>query len=442
MPSLFDDMDPRIGYTPSAALASAPQETLTEQEVAYVITMSQKMREALENPTLSEADRKQLIHWYMEALEGNKPLDDVMSETDFRKAVLAEVTRIKARTEANAIVLAELNPPEELESLTDKGLRALPDPEWLVDGLIQKNTITFLAGPPGMGKTFCTIHLTRALASGLNFFGRETKKAKTLYVVAEGASSFKLRIDAWDQKFGLYTPVKDGQIHYLARGVNLSIPEQVDRLRDYFKDGDFDLLVIDTYSQLSGVTDENGAAENATVMNSLRSIREVKDGASVLVVHHPNAVGTKLRGSTTLLGNADTVIMLKSDGAGYFKLSTHGPDGKQKDGAPITISKLKLEPSGPSVVVIQDGAREEPAHWKIMQPILSDGKWHLGWELRQACGILEARGPEYDDWKAYMKSLEDVTLETEGQTRAKKYRLLVFPGRVDDPPVTDAPDSV
>jgi len=239
---------------------------LPKPDEAAAHAFAADLKATLDDSELTDAQKDRVIRLNL-AIANGIPFDIATTDKALSEAAEKAYLLARGRELANEKIKAELNPPQDLIAWSDSDLRAQPDAEWWVADLIQKDTIAFLAGAPGLGKTICSLHLARAMASGLAFFGHSTKKAKTLYVIAEGAKSFKNRVDAWDQKFGTFTPVKDGQVKYLVGGVNLSVPESVDKLREYFRAGDYDLLVIDTYSQLSGVSDENNAAENAAVMN-------------------------------------------------------------------------------------------------------------------------------------------------------------------------------
>lgn len=85
----------------------------------------------------------------------------------------------------------------QLLSLSDLG--NLPAVEPLIDGLLYRNTLAQLAGPPGSYKSFISVGLSCALAAGrTNWAGhRIQKREKVVYVAAEGASGLRVRILSW-----------------------------------------------------------------------------------------------------------------------------------------------------------------------------------------------------------------------------------------------------
>ena len=85
---------------------------------------------------------------------------------------------------------------DRLLSLTD--LRTLPPVQPLIDGLLYRDTLGQLSGPPGCYKTFVAIAMSCALAAGESFGAFVVPKpGKVVYVAAEGVSGLETRILAW-----------------------------------------------------------------------------------------------------------------------------------------------------------------------------------------------------------------------------------------------------
>src|SRR5262249_46295895 len=84
-----------------------------------------------------------------------------------------------------------------LRLLTLADLDNLPDPEWLVDGLVGQNALVVLFGPPGVGKSFLALDLALSIATGRPWLGRKTTQGGVVYVYAEGTSELKHRAAAW-----------------------------------------------------------------------------------------------------------------------------------------------------------------------------------------------------------------------------------------------------
>ena len=49
---------------------------------------------------------------------------------------------------------------------------ALPDPEWLIDGIIPKKAIAQIYGAPNVGKTFVALDIALSIAAGVPWGGQ------------------------------------------------------------------------------------------------------------------------------------------------------------------------------------------------------------------------------------------------------------------------------
>jgi hypothetical protein len=93
-------------------------------------------------------------------------------------------------------------------------------------------------------------------------------------------------------------------------------------------------VFIDTLATATGGADENSGRDMGTVMKNVARI-ERETGAHVVLVHHLNAQGTKLRGHTSIYANVDQVIMVTRDEA--TKIRTARLDKMKDDEDGITI---------------------------------------------------------------------------------------------------------
>jgi hypothetical protein len=353
--------------------------------------------------------------------------DGIRANPKFSEALEADVQKTFVsqwiRQQAETMLDDYLNGSNEIGLISEAEIEARPDPEWWVEGLIQKNTIAVLAGSGGVGKTFLMLHLSRCIASGREaFIQRSTTKGRVLYVAAEGASAFGSRARAWND-YHHTAPPADGVV-YVEQGVNLSSPASVAKLAEIVTQGVFDVIVLDTYSQLSNVDDENSAAKNALVFRNIKTLRDAREGASVVVVHHTDAAGKKARGSTAIRDNSDTVIMATKAGGDTFTLSTRDTDGgKQKDGKGQKSEGYQLVDHLTSAVVVQKAKPPHPL-WVILYPILSDGAVHLNRDLRLACGIEETSGAAYEAYKSFIaRMVKDGALIKSGPVNNPSYQL-------------------
>ena len=77
------------------------------------------------------------------------------------------------------------------------GLLAIPPPTPLVDGWLYADSIAWLGGKPGHGKTFVAVELACCVGTGTPWHGHDVTQGRVLYLIAEGASGLAQRVDAW-----------------------------------------------------------------------------------------------------------------------------------------------------------------------------------------------------------------------------------------------------
>lgn len=82
--------------------------------------------------------------------------------------------------------------------LSREDLRNLPEPEPLIDNVLDRGTTALLYGMWGTAKSFIALDWAACVATGKPWQGRETGPGRVLYVAAEGANGHRGRADAWE----------------------------------------------------------------------------------------------------------------------------------------------------------------------------------------------------------------------------------------------------
>lgn len=73
----------------------------------------------------------------------------------------------------------------------------VPDPSWLVDGLVPKGVIGQLFGATDSMKTFMMLDLALSVSTGEPWLGRKVEQGPAVYVVAEALAGYRRRVRAW-----------------------------------------------------------------------------------------------------------------------------------------------------------------------------------------------------------------------------------------------------
>src|SRR5262249_24478454 len=147
---------------------------------------------------------------------------------------------------------------KEFTLLSPADLARLPDPIWLIDGVLPSRGFCVLYGEPGSRKTFVALSIALSVAADHRWCGKRTLGGTVLYVAAEGLYSLNLRVEAYQKKHEL----RAENIRYLGAAFNL-LNEDVETLLATLRAAGVvpDLIVLDTLARLMVGADENSAKE-------------------------------------------------------------------------------------------------------------------------------------------------------------------------------------
>lgn len=236
--------------------------------------------------------------------------------------------------------------------LRPSDLKNLPEPQWLADGQVPLDTFAAVFGAPGSAKSFWALHLACCVASGYPFFGSAVKPGQVMYLVGEGMRGMDWRIEAWK----LANPKADAEaldanlllVDEPVRMLDkLSVAKLINTADDVAAAAPTRLVVIDTWARAMVGGDENSAQDTGLAIDVCERVRRATK-ATVLVVHHTGADGTRERGSTALRGAADAMFLMQNNGGDVaFKCS------KMKDGKDGWVKVFKLADYGHSASLVE-----------------------------------------------------------------------------------------
>lgn len=305
--------------------------------------------------------------------------------------------------------------------LSRSALRTLPDPEPLIDDVLDQGTVALLYGKWGAGKSFIALDWAASVATGRRWQGRATEQRPTLYVAGEGAYGLKGRLHAWET--GWRTGIADGALDILPRPVNLAKSVDVTNLLDLISDRGYGLVVLDTLARCMVGADENSARDCGEVVDVLTRLRSATpDGRGVIVgVHHAGKDGKTFRGSTTFEAGADTVYSagLDDDDRGIVLNRT-----KRKDGPIVDTHKLRLSQLEGTDSCIVESSHLGGETTERSETLLSQFVSHFGdigatrAELRDTVDM-----PRATFYRALTDLLKHGQLVNEGTSKRSFYRL-------------------
>ena len=195
---------------------------------------------------------------------------------------------------------------------------------YLVQGLVPEIGIGLISGQWGTFKTFTALDIAHRVMSGEPFIGCEImRRGGVLFIALEGTDEVPIRLQGAINHRGKLRRAPFAWIETCPRLVDKNAADELgafaqqvaDRLKAKF-DLPLSLIVIDTIVAAAGYTrsgEENDAAANQAVMNTLRQVAR-RAGCFVLAVDHfGKATETGTRGSSAKEGAADLVLALLGD---------------------------------------------------------------------------------------------------------------------------------
>ncbi|MDM0079220.1 AAA family ATPase [Variovorax sp. J31P179] len=266
---------------------------------------------------------------------------------------------------------------------------------WAIKGVLPLCELGAIYGPAGSGKSFLAPDMLLACTRGLErWAGRRVKPCRVAYVVAEGATGFRARLDAYKLDNGL-TDEGLGEFRLIDAAPNLRDTQDIDALvANLIEQGPFDIVTIDTLARALPDADENGSADMSGALAACHRLHKAT-GAMVLLIAHAGKDPTKgLRGWSGTKGALDVEIALTrdngmrrasidklKDGAGeddeiVFTLASIEL-GTDEDGDPITSCVVRIvaqslaeDQAAPSL----DGLKNQA--WQLLDSELAQGRRH------------------------------------------------------------------
>jgi len=300
-------------------------------------------------------------------------------------------------------------------------LATMPDPEPLIDGVLDRGTTALLYGKWGSGKSFIALDWAASVASGRRWQGLATTRQRVLYVAAEGAFGLKGRVHAWER--GWNVEPRDGDLDVLPIPVNLTKWPEVHELAGLVREHRYGMVVLDTLARCMVGADENSAKDVGIAVDSLNTLRQATpDGRGViLAVHHAGKDGRTARGSSALEAGVDTVYQTVMDGAAIDLAREKRKDGPVEDRHRLHISPV--DSTGSAIVSVHRGVDNSPRAERLLS-IMSTHFRTTGASRTELQKVAEEAGISYGTFARSLNDLlESGDLVDEGTKSRRFFRL-------------------
>jgi KaiC/GvpD/RAD55 family RecA-like ATPase len=206
------------------------------------------------------------------------------------------------------------------------------DIEYYLNPIIPENSITFLCGEAGIGKTIFLMSECDAISKGHDFgpWKNELGPQRVLYIDGEMPQKLNQRntkqLDINENFYNYCRAYVYSQTEN--RRLLLTEPTWREEIRRFIELHDIKLVVFDNLASLASGIDENSKQDFDPLNQYFISLRMM--GVSVIFAHHPGKSGDQ-RGTKSREDAADNVIYLKKTS-----------DWKQEDGARFNLCFRKF----------------------------------------------------------------------------------------------------
>lgn len=229
------------------------------------------------------------------------------------------------------------------------------DPEFLVDGLIETDTVGQIFGDPGCCKTFFAVDLSLCVASGVDFHGRTVKQGPVLFIAGEGHNGLVRRFTAWAiernvslKGLPMFKSARAAQ--FLDAASANAVADAADRLAQ--QHGAPRLIVVDTLARNFGPGDENSTQDMNNFVAAIDDLRERYPGCVVMIIHH-SGHGDKRRGrgAMAMKGAVDFEYLVEKEGSHLTVTNVKMKDAPEPADLHFTLESIPLRGETTSAVL-------------------------------------------------------------------------------------------
>lgn len=197
--------------------------------------------------------------------------------------------------------------------LTYAEMCAMPEPEWLVEGVVQKRSSALMFGKSNTFKSFLAIDIGLSVATGKSWHGHAVSKGRVLFVATEGANGVgRLRVPGWYGHHSVDEADRHNALLY-PKEIRLDVVEDVDALVAAIRQGGpMALVVLDIF----GGTMAGTEVEDTTARAWTRAVQHImrSTGTAMLTVAHTGWQDeTRARMHTHFWGSFDSRMRVDGD---------------------------------------------------------------------------------------------------------------------------------
>ena len=215
------------------------------------------------------------------------------------------------------------------------------DPEWIIERLVPKDGLVWVAGQTQVGKSLLWLYISGQMAQGGKLFDVfEVKRAGTvLYLALEDpVSRLQQRIQGFQREIGRLTRVNGFRILVPQRPFSLA-DGGVERLEKLIHQEGADVVVLDTYQRATPGIGSFEEADQSLILHGLANLTR-RRGVTLIVIDHTRksqqsgqqrgATIDDIKGTGGKAQNADMVILMERRSKDGIKVTCMSKDSADR----------------------------------------------------------------------------------------------------------------
>jgi hypothetical protein len=362
--------------------------------------------------------------------------DDKTITSGLRAGMREPYRRVEMVTEELGEAVEEVREQSAKERMKAKilsrsAMRDLPKPEWLIKGILQTNSEIWMIGESGSFKSFGVLDWAMHVVTGREWRGRRVKKARVLYVVAEGLKGVEGRMLAWEKVYNDGAEVSEGldvypepvQVRGASNFGDIGLSTEWRALAEIVAEGGYQLVILDTQARMTLGLNENDNGQMGVYTEAVSLLRRTTN-ACVLTVHHTGRNGGDARGASAIDAAQDMEWKTARPAGKELAMEIRAEKNKDGDDTLVIPVRMKVVDIG----VDEDG---EPVTSLVLDPDVTP------FESAQLgpSSQVEAESLTVEQW---IDMALDLDTEMNGYTRAEVKRIVnQLRRRAGQDPVSD-----
>jgi len=229
-----------------------------------------------------------------------------------------------------------------------KDIALSTDRAYLVKGLIPREGLTVVWGPPKCGKSYWTFDVAMHAALGRDYRGRKVTQGIVVYIACEGERGLAARAEAFRRE-RLSEGDNDPPFFLLATRLDLvaDVEQLVADIQATIGVDHCSAIVVDTLNR-SIAGSESRDDDMGAYIKAADRLREAF-AAAIIVIHHCGTNEARPRGHTSLTGAVDAQIAIKRDDSDrIIAVVEYMKDGAEGDviASTLTVKEIGCDEDG------------------------------------------------------------------------------------------------